>query len=107
MTMHMAAVNVCCDDSLGVLTEILSHECLCYLVSKFRSYIFGIGKAHDIVDSFHRTFPLQRFRAAELVFCKLLIDHTHLHIGLFGIGCAVYRSRVQHIFCLIGVQNVC
>jgi hypothetical protein len=58
------------------------------------------------MDSFHRAFSLQRFRTAELVPRKLLIDQPHLIICLVGICGTVYRSRVQQVLGLVGVQNV-
>ena len=106
MTMHMAAVNVCCDDRLSVLSEIFSDECFGYLVGEFRRYVLRVCEAHYIMDSFHRAFSLQRFRTAELVPCELLINKPHLSICLFSVRGTVYRSRVEHILGLIRVQNV-
>ena len=106
MGMNMAAVNVGCDDRLSVLSEVLSDECFGYLVSEFRRYVLRVCEAHYIMDSFNSAFPFQRFRAAELVPCELLINKPHLIKGLVGICGTVYRSREQHIFCLIRVQNV-
>ena len=106
MGVNMAAVNVGCDDSLCILTEILSHESLCYLVCELRRNVLRVGKAHNVMDGFHSAFPHQRFRAAELVPCELLINKPHLIKGLVGICGTVYRSRVEQILGLVGVQNV-
>ena len=103
MTMHMAAVNVGCDDRLSVLSEVLSDECFCYFVGKIGSHILRISKAHDIMDSFYCAFPLKRFRTAELVPGELLIDQPHLIKGLVGICGTVYRGRVQQVLGLFRI----
>ena len=103
MAMHMAAVNVSCYDRLRVLSEFFFDKSFGYLESELGRDVLRVGKAHDIMNSLHCAFPLQRRRAAVLVPCELLIDQPHLIIGLLGICSAVDRGRVQQVLSLVGI----
>lgn len=87
--MHMAAVNVRCDDRLRIVAKVFPDKCFGYLVSKLRRDILLIGKTHYIVDSLNCGFPSKGQRTVKVISRKLIVNCLHLQICVTGICGAV------------------
>ena len=106
MIVNMLGVDVRCYDRHRIVTEHLSDESFTYLVCDLRCDVFGIGKAHYVMNCFDRPFTAFWRRCIESVFGELIVNSGHGGVRELGLGHAVDRSRQQEVICLVGVQYV-